>query len=214
MILGTFDHAFVLNLDIDKDRYTLVDARLRAIGIVAERIPCKVPSEKGGFKSKGIRGCTESHEKAVKLAKERGYKNILIFEDDVIFRNNFLKLWEPLKARLSTLNYDLFYFYDWGRRDSRKRVIINKLFEWTKRQQNIDIISIDSTLCNHAYAVNSPFYDKMLDIFAENEMIGKVIDRLFDSTNARIYVPSYNLAGQDEGISRLTGERKAVRWSA
>ena len=213
MILGIFDHAFVLNLDIDKDRYTLVDSKLRAIGIVAERISGAFPLEKGPFKSKGARGCTESHERAVKIAKERGYKSILIFEDDVIFRNNFLKLWAPLKTKLSSLDYDLFYFYDWGRCDSGKGGIVNDLFDWTKRQRNIDILSIKSTLCTHAYAVNSCFYDKMLTIFAENGGVGKTVDRLFDAANARIYAPSINLAGQEGGVSRITGQKKAVRWS-
>jgi hypothetical protein len=36
----------------------------------------------------GISGCTQSHYEIVKLAKENGYKNILIFEDDVTFEHS------------------------------------------------------------------------------------------------------------------------------
>lgn len=200
MILDTFDHAFVLNLDQARAKYTLADQRLRAVGIVAERFPAIVPRERGPYGSVGARGCTESHAACVKLARERGYQSVLIFEDDVVFRKNFGRLWQRLQPTSASLDWDLLYFYQWKQLS---------LFPINPR-----FVAIDGTFCTHAYAVQAAFYGKMLAVFQANERIGQPVDFLFNRANARICAPTYNLAGQDAGTSAVNHRYKHLRWSS
>ena len=72
------DKIFYINLDRRSDRRDLIEMDLAKIGLVAERF-VGIPYEPG------IVGCGKSHLAVMKLAKERGYKNVLILEDDFTF---------------------------------------------------------------------------------------------------------------------------------
>jgi GR25 family glycosyltransferase involved in LPS biosynthesis len=72
---------FYINLDKRDDRKREIETELRNYGLFenAERIPAILTPEQG------ILGCTMSHLRALKLAKEQGYQNVLILEDDFQF---------------------------------------------------------------------------------------------------------------------------------
>lgn len=72
-------HIFYINLDKRRDRKMHMDTLMEEYNFHAERIPAIE------YKGRGIVGCGYSHLKTLKLAKERGYKNILILEDDFMF---------------------------------------------------------------------------------------------------------------------------------
>jgi glycosyl transferase family 25 len=75
------DKIFYINLDKRDDRKQEIEEELANYSLFekAERIP-------GIFTpSLGILGCTMSHLNAIKLAKERNYRNVLILEDDFHF---------------------------------------------------------------------------------------------------------------------------------
>jgi glycosyl transferase family 25 len=85
MITSPFDgkiaHIFYINLDRRTDRKEHIETELRKMGIrdferftAIERPP-----------GQGIVGCGYSHLSVLKLAKERQYSNVLIFEDDFYF---------------------------------------------------------------------------------------------------------------------------------
>jgi GR25 family glycosyltransferase involved in LPS biosynthesis len=74
-------HIFYINLDRRTDRKEHIETELGKMGIrdferftAVERPP-----------GKGIVGCGYSHLSVLKLAKERQYPNVLIFEDDFYF---------------------------------------------------------------------------------------------------------------------------------
>jgi len=74
-------HIFYINLDRRTDRKEHIESELDKMGIrdferftAVERPP-----------GKGIVGCGYSHLSVLKLAKERQYPNVLIFEDDFYF---------------------------------------------------------------------------------------------------------------------------------
>jgi glycosyl transferase family 25 len=75
------DRIFYINLDYREDRREQIEGELDKYGLLenSERFP--------GIRiiDQGILGCTKSHLEVLKLAKERGYKNILILEDDFEF---------------------------------------------------------------------------------------------------------------------------------
>jgi glycosyl transferase family 25 len=72
------DKIFYINLDRRTDRRDLIEMDLAKIGLEAERF-VGIPFEPG------IVGCGKSHLAVMKMAKERGYKNVLILEDDFTF---------------------------------------------------------------------------------------------------------------------------------
>lgn len=72
---------FYINLDKREDRKEEIETELITYELIdiSERIQAvETPGQ-------GILGCTISHLSAIKLAKERNYKNILILEDDFQF---------------------------------------------------------------------------------------------------------------------------------
>jgi glycosyl transferase family 25 len=75
------DHIFYINLDYREDRREEIEEEIEKYGLIekTERFP--------GIRvvEQGILGCTKSHLAVLKLAKERGYRNVLILEDDFEF---------------------------------------------------------------------------------------------------------------------------------
>tara|TARA_R110000796_G_scaffold252323_1_gene386089 strand:- start:1188 stop:2003 length:816 start_codon:yes stop_codon:yes gene_type:complete len=93
------DCKVLINLEYRVDRYDQAVAELEKIGVTDIH---HFPAVKHPI---GISGCTRSHYEIVKIAKENGYKNILIFEDDVYFtdnkeilQSNIIKCFEQIKA--------------------------------------------------------------------------------------------------------------------
>lgn len=72
------DKIIYINLDKRNDRREEIEADLIKYSLSAERFP-------GIYHDPGIVGCGKSHLAVMKLAKERGYKNVLILEDDFTF---------------------------------------------------------------------------------------------------------------------------------
>ena len=73
------DHIFYINLDKRADRRSEIENELSMYGLTAERYSAiHTPHS-------GIVGCGYSHLNVLKLARERGYNNVLILEDDFQF---------------------------------------------------------------------------------------------------------------------------------
>jgi GR25 family glycosyltransferase involved in LPS biosynthesis len=200
MILNCFDHALIISADINAERYLNTVSRLLQVGINAERLQAILPIDQGCYPSIGKRGCAESHLAAIKLARKRNYRNILIFEDDIILQKEFLYNWNKIYKQLQVIDYDIFYFYRWR--------------EAGRSAENIQIVPIHHTLCAHAYAINSKFYEQYIAIFEQEAELctGSSADRRFTSDNAKLYAPTYNLIGQDANISTITGQPKGIRY--
>jgi glycosyl transferase family 25 len=73
------DHIFYINLAHRTDRRAEIENELNLFGLSYERFDAVSTPGCGSI------GCSYSHLGALKLAKERGYKNVLIFEDDFRF---------------------------------------------------------------------------------------------------------------------------------
>ena len=73
------EHIFYINLEHRTDRRAEIESELDAYGLKYERFNAfYTPPD-------GFIGCAQSHLAVLKLARERGYKNILIVEDDFKF---------------------------------------------------------------------------------------------------------------------------------
>jgi len=77
---SNIEHIFYINLAHRTDRRSEIEHELESMGLSsqAERFDAI-------FMKPGAFGCGYSHISVLKLAKERGYKNVLILEDDFMF---------------------------------------------------------------------------------------------------------------------------------
>jgi glycosyl transferase family 25 len=73
------DHIFYINLAHRQDRRTEIERELDGFGLKYERFEAIHTPGCGSI------GCSYSHLGVLKLARERGYKNVLILEDDFKF---------------------------------------------------------------------------------------------------------------------------------
>ena len=76
---NNIDKIFYINLDKRTDRKEEIENELQKMDLTAERYSAIYTPDSG------IVGCGYSHLNVLKLAKERGYKNVLILEDDFEF---------------------------------------------------------------------------------------------------------------------------------
>jgi GR25 family glycosyltransferase involved in LPS biosynthesis len=113
LAFGCFDRVYVVNLDSDGERMNRVSARLKKLGIVFERFAALVPSAdlkpKDPYNKAGAYACAQSHRAIYQLAWERGEKRILVFEDDVVLRDDASEWMQKIVPQLAPLPWDLFY---------------------------------------------------------------------------------------------------------
>ncbi len=164
------------------------------VGIDAERVSAIFAPPVNSMAGKI--GCLLSHLKVVTIAKERCYDNVLILEDDAMFRPNFTDEWVKLLPQVKTLDYDLFYFNHWsGGEDSG----------------DYKILSNCTTYCTHCYSVHSRFYRKFIELCSE--FCGKQpVDTILCNSKAKTYLISPSLVGQSEGHSLIDNIDRAARW--
>jgi len=96
------DKIIYINLNKRTDRKEMVENELTNFGLPFERYAA---IETPGF---GTLGCGLSHLNVLKLAKERGYQNILILEDDFTFLVNKQQFEEELTTFFElNIGYDV-----------------------------------------------------------------------------------------------------------
>tara|TARA_R110000822_G_scaffold83598_1_gene196835 strand:- start:37 stop:657 length:621 start_codon:yes stop_codon:yes gene_type:complete len=80
MVFDFFDSIFCITTDASSPRARLAEAQFIELGIKAEFV-------QGEVTTPHYHGCIRAHWKCIELAKERGSKNVFIFEDDIFFIN-------------------------------------------------------------------------------------------------------------------------------
>jgi len=196
--MEVFDGAFLINAEDQEARRLKAYGQFNALGMEVERFPAITPDAGAGRLKVGAIGSNLSHCAVVRLARERGYRNVAIFEDDLVFRPDFMDRWRSIAPRVGSLSYDLFYFYNWRSHDPRGAS---------------RLVPIPGTLCVHAYVVAARYYDTFLArIMAEHTE--RIIDQILLDAPAEKWAAVPNLIGQDGGISTITGRPAPLRWSA
>jgi hypothetical protein len=117
------------------------------------------------------RGCFNAHFNIYRLMVERGYKNCIIFEDDVHFVR---KIQEAEYAEfLDTHDWDVFYF---GHKPDHRQ----KTFAWSTIRSHIVKVKTND---RHAYAMSQ----KCAQVMAKMPWSGIFGDRLLRSTTKEAY---------------------------
>lgn len=140
------DKIFYINLDKRGDRRKEIEQELNLMDLPYERFPAI-------YNENGIVGCGYSHLAVFKLARERGYKNILIFEDDFTFLvsktefNDYLdKLFNNFKNfDVCFLSYNCDIFQDIPEQTFIKRVL--------------------NAQTAAGYIINEHYYDSLISLY-------------------------------------------------
>lgn len=146
ILIGTdyfFKDSYVINTAKREDRRQSFESMLLRANIgVVKRFEAIVDIKDSAY------GCAQSHLAIIRIAKERGLENILIFEDDAQFVESFSKQIEPALTELAQLDWNFFYLG--GRMISPAKRISSNLAR------------VGMVYTTHAYAVNHTMYDEIL----------------------------------------------------
>lgn len=140
------DKIIYINLDKRSDRRNEIENELNKFQLDYERFDA-IP-----YPEFGIYGCGLSHLSVLKLAKERNYKNILIFEDDFQFLVSKYEFEENLtKFFESNVDYNVCMLsYNLNEMSVIENSVVNKV-----------IFSQTAS----GYIVNSNYYDKLIQLY-------------------------------------------------
>ena len=150
------DKIIYINLKKREDKKTYIENQLNKFELEYERFDAIE------YPTQGNVGCSLSHLAVLKLAKERGYKNILILEDDFTFnvsKNEFennLKQFFDLELHY---NVCMFYYDQAAELHHTEFPFINRI-----KQSNYTV----------GYLVNNNYYDHLIQIIEES--IPKLIE--------------------------------------
>lgn len=122
-----FDRAYIINLPSRDDRRQEIIQELKHISMPlmpgkVEIFPAIRPDSPGLFKSIGYRGAFLSHLAILKKAKEEGAQNVLVIEDDLEIRENFLQYESIITQELLSNDWDIAHF---GYGNDRTPMMIN-----------------------------------------------------------------------------------------
>lgn len=141
------DGIFYINLDRRTDRREEFEGELKRMELTAERFSAVATP------GQGILGCGRSHLAVFKLAKERNYKNVLIFEDDFVFLVSKDQLHELLSQVFdNNVDFDVCMLgYNLKGHEECPE------YPFLKRVRNAETAS--------AYIVNQKYYDTLIELY-------------------------------------------------
>ena len=140
------DKIFYINLDKRTDRREEIEQELNQMELSYERFPAI-------HNSNGIVGCGYSHLSVLKIARDRGYKNVLIFEDDFTFLVSKLELEIQLEKLFNSFNEFDVCFLSYGCNN----------FE--DIPDNAFIKRVLDAQSASGYIVNEKCYSKLIDLY-------------------------------------------------
>ena len=171
-----FKNTLYINLEHRKDRLGHITNEFKKMGMEGERFSA-IKTNIGAI------GCTMSHIKCLEIAKERGYENVFICEDDIMFMNP-----DILKDSLNKFTYDTSIEWD--------MLLIggNNVPPYEKtRDYCIQIFNCQTTT---GYVVKKHYYDTLINNFRES-----VSNLLRDPSNVKQFALDIywkNLQKQDK----------------
>jgi len=147
-----FDKIFYINLSKDVDRNNSILSQFkeynitnfeRVEGVIYDEIPDESLwrnfIKKDSKYVKGALGCRDAMVNIVKLSKERGYRRILVLEDDIVILNNPSDILMTNQYNVS--NADMFYFGGLWEKDYRNQLV-----------------------CAHAYGLTYKLFDDIINM--------------------------------------------------
>lgn len=197
--MNNIDRIFYINLEKRKDRYEQINIEFVKLNLdnkIIERYDAVyIPHHT-------CLGCTISHLNVLKIARERNYKNVLIFEDDFEFL-----------VDEQTFKDDIYNFF---KKDlDFKVVMLSYHIKHKEYYDNLVSVTHDAQTAS-GYIVNSKYYDeligclengaKMLELTGEhwnyiNDQVWKSLQK-----DNKWFIFNNRIGRQRESFSDLTGQ--------
>jgi len=172
-----FSKIYCINMDSRPDRYELALKEFEKLNIDVERVSGvdgKKHFKPGLGRNAGLYGLFLTHKEILKDAISNNYDSIIILEDDVTFIDNF---YDKFNKKISELPSDWDLFYIGGNNIFKKGnfslVTGDKKFIPTLdnyKTLDYEMAKTTWTQCAHALAINSKFYDKLLNNIINNSL--------------------------------------------
>lgn len=187
-----FDNIFVINLERRKDRREKIKYKLSMFGINFEFFTAIDGQLLEYFvnlnilarRTSGYIGCLLSHLHVIKTALERGYKRILILEDDIVIHRHINQEFDKIMNEMDwegKSNWDLLYLGGAHFTDKYKVNEINiEMKEINDEKRESSIWDANNVWSGHAYALNEKMMRFILDWYKENGLILE-LDRMLAS---------------------------------
>lgn len=199
------DGGFYINLDHREDKNGFMVNQLKNLGLhnLIERFSAVAPFNTIDYRVNdpekmflvGI-AASISHKTVIQIAKNRGYRNVLVLEDDALFYNdsnyNAISVIESALDELSEIkDWDVFY-------------LGADLHDPVLNLHSNHLIKCECCTCAHAYIINSKSFDSIL-----NKEFNKPFDAfdLFLNNNFKNKYVAYPAAvlQKGQGISDIGG---------
>lgn len=154
----------------------------------------------------GRAGCALSHREAIAMAARRGWRSVLILEDDVTFAADFDAQAARLASALRDVRWDICYL---GFTDP-----IGPFRQLSALAPPGALYQLYGCNTTHAYIVRDTAYAKLLELLPTEETIwhwltrNRAIDRWYARTLSRhftVVAVSPSIINQDDGVSDITG---------
>jgi GR25 family glycosyltransferase involved in LPS biosynthesis len=217
------DAVLVINLDHRIERWEQL--RVESADLIPpeklHRVPAVLGSEIPGFgKAPWFRGgsrantwaarggCVLAHRRALEMARRAGWERILILEDDAAFDGEFSNQLDSLESALfnSKLKWAVCYLGF-----TEPQGPFNTLVHLSESHQ---LARIYGCKCTHAYIVNAPLRDWLLDQLPDESTIwrwlavNRAIDRWYLSTlgkHFQVLAVSPSIIRQKDDFSDIVG---------
>lgn len=202
VITDYFSGAFCINLDDRPERMAQAQAEFDRLGLKVERMPA-VKGNPSGIETALLPnevGCKLSHMHCITEAAKRSWNSVLVFEDDVAFRDNANELFTQYIDQVP-LDWAIIYLggNHWGWNLGEKdKPQLEKITENVYRTRN--------TLTTHAYVIK---WSVWLDAIAEMSATDKPVDVVYGEIQKRhpVYALRPNLAWQRDGWSDINNRK-------
>ena len=245
------DGAVVINLDRCPERWESCQAKVctrfpagrvhRLSAVEGRKLPgydqapwFQVTGERASYWA-GAAGCTLSHRKAIEMAKERGWRNVFVMEDDVYIGAEPPGYSDVLRKALDELQgpYMMYLGY------SKPHPFGYKVDEC----HDVSLWRMGGVVSTHAYIVSAPLYDWLLERLPSEDNIWEWLSRYraidafyrdyvatiarfpvytvvpqivgqggFGSSINLAFVPDANCVGEPRPCHSLAGLLHALAW--
>lgn len=166
-----------INLDSREDRRIESEIEFEKLNIDPIRISGTSIQGTSNSMINGMLGCTLSHLRCLLLAKKEN-KNILIFEDDIKFINDYENIVEGACNDIQSIDWQMLYLGG------------NILKPFAQISDNLAKLShCQST---HAYGINVQYVDLLITYILLNQTMNHGYVRPLDTIYADVVIPRHN----------------------
>ena len=143
------DKVIYINLDRRTDRRNEIEGELNKLGIDDYTRFTAIENKNGSL------GCSKSHLECIKLAKQNGYKNVLILEDDFTLLVSKEQFYEEINKLFdANINFDVCLLaYNTTNLQETEYPFLYKI--------------VDAQTCS-GYIVNASYYDTLIDTWEKS----------------------------------------------